>query len=135
MDRDEIMMALGPMTNQVRETERLRKKLAKQLQQSHPIHKKLGRLTDRELMKLSVSLFAKKINGRDRKLKAISDHFFQEFPDAPLRNLQRIMEEDAYFAKLLEGDVHAQPTGFFRFPYDNNPKGLVGLFCPFFHVF
>ena len=88
------MMALGPMSNEIRETERLRKYLAKILKERHPIHKKLRNFSDKQLMKLCVTLFGKKINGRDRKLKAISDHFFQEFPDAPLTNLQMIMDED-----------------------------------------
>ena len=101
LGRDEIILALGPMTDQVRETERLRKILAKNLKESHHIHKKLRTFSDKELMKMCVSLLAKKIKGRDRKLKVISDYFFQEFPDAPLRNLERIVEEDQLLTSII----------------------------------
>ena len=95
MDRNEIMDALGVLANEEYKTDVLMKTLAKNLKNHHPIHKKLRALSDPQLMELCVSLFAKKIKGRDRKLKSISVHFFQEFPDAPLTNLQRIMDEDS----------------------------------------
>ena len=111
-DRSEIMAALGPMANQNFSTEKLAKTLAKKLKETHPIHKKIRALSDPQLMNLCVSLFGRKIKGRDRKMKAISNHFFEEFPNAPLRNLERIMEEDTYFAQLTSGEVDAEQTGF-----------------------
>ena len=94
LDRDEIMEKLGFKANENYRTGQLKGCLAKHLKDRHPIHKKLRSFSDKQLMELCVSLLAKKIKGRDRKLKAISNYFFKEFPDAPLTNLERIMEGD-----------------------------------------
>ena len=52
-----------------------------------------------------VSIFSLPIpKHRDRKMKAILNHFFRECPDAPLTNLYRILEED-----ILEEDTYYNP--------------------------
>ena len=37
---------------------------------------------------------------KEKMQKLIVDHFFAQFPDGPLTNLTRIMEEDAHFAEI-----------------------------------
>ena len=82
-------------------TEKLRKSLAKKYKDNHHIHKKLGTFTNAELNEMCANLSLTVPNREDqRKMKAISNYFFREYPDAPLRNLERIMEEDVYFDQL-----------------------------------
>ena len=100
LDRDQIIEELG-ICNEGRGTEKLRISLAKRLKDKHPIHKKLQSLSSAQLNQMlsNLSLIVKNRQD-DRKRKAISDYFFREFPDAPLTNLIKVMEEDAYFAEL-----------------------------------
>ena len=103
VDRNEIMTALGPMANTIHDTKKLKVTLAKRLKDDHPIHKKLKSLSNSLLNKLLANLTLPVPSHRPRKMKAISDYFFREYPDAPLTNLNKVMEEDAYFAELTSG--------------------------------
>ena len=94
--------------------ERLRKLLAKILKKDHPLHKMVKTFSIHDLNKLSISLSLPYEKSKDRKKKRISDHFFQEYQDAPLTNLKRVLEEDAYFAHLLE-DANGKPNGSITF--------------------
>ena len=105
VDRNEILTALGPMANTTHDTKKLKVTLAKQLKDRHPIHKKLKTLSNSLLNKLLANLTLPVPSHRPRKMKAISDYFFREYPDAPLTNLNKIMEEDAYFAELTSGII------------------------------
>ena len=100
-------MALGALVNENRNTEPLRRSLAIERKKKHPIHQKVKNLNNAELNKLLANLSLPIPRARPRKLKAISDHFFREYPDAPLTNLERIMDEDTYFEELtrVEGDT------------------------------
>ena len=96
------MTALG-LADQKQGDEKLRKALAKKWKAKHPIHKKVKTFTSAQLNKMLSNLSLTIKNREDkRKMKAISDYFFSEYADAPLTNLERIMEEDvnAYFAEL-----------------------------------
>ena len=88
------------------EKERLRKTLAKKLKEKHPIHNKLESFTNAKLNEILVNLSLPVPSHRPRKMKAISDYFFREYPDAPMTNLIRVMEEDAYFAELTSGSMY-----------------------------
>ena len=103
LDRDEIKMKIGPSANEGYDTEVLRKSLAFHLKKKHPLHDQVGMLTNAQLFGLCVcdSLSLKVTRREKTKMaKLIVDHFFNNYPDAPLTNLQRIMEEDAYFDQL-----------------------------------
>ena len=102
LDRKEIMEALmaeGVLANEDYKTEVLMKTLAKNLKNRHPIHKKVETFTNAELRKLCISLSLPS-KAKDRMRKAIAGYFFREYPDAPLSNLNRVLEEDAYYARL-----------------------------------
>ena len=85
--------------------ERLRKLLAKTLKKNHPIHIMVKTFSNDELNDLSVSLSLPYEKSKDRKKKRILDHFFQQYPDAPLTNLKKVLKEDAYFAELTSGII------------------------------
>ena len=101
----ERLESLPVLVNSRYDVEKLRVTLAKNLKKRHPIHKKLKTLTNSELFEISQSLSLVVVRRRDRMLSAISSHFFNEFPDAPLTNLVRILDEDAYFDELTTGIV------------------------------
>ena len=96
-------------------TQKLQKSLAKELKKNHPIHKKIKALNKQELKQLYVNLsLPKRIKFIPRKMKAISDYFFREYPDAPLTNLERVMDEDAYFDQLTSsGEARTTSIIFF----------------------
>ena len=97
------------------EKERLRKTLAKKLKEKHPIHNKLESFTNAKLNEILVNLSLPVPSHRPRKMKAISDYFFREYPDAPMTNLIKVMEEDAYFAELTTGIIfHIFVEGLFK---------------------
>ena len=102
LDGNEIRSRLaekcGLVPNQNKE--KLRIKLAKTLKKDHPIHKMVKTFSIDKLNDLFASLSLPYEKSKDRKMKKISDYFFQEYPDAPLTNLERIIAEDNYFAKL-----------------------------------
>ena len=108
MDLSEIKTALGTsVRTEGYETERLRKTLAQRLKYQHPIHEKIKALNKQEFNQLYFNLsLPKQIKHIPRKMKAIAEYFFREYPDAPLTNLERVLEEDAHFAQL----TNAQPT-------------------------
>lgn len=114
LDRNEIITRLGLLVDEGQGTERLGKSLAKQLKQKHPIHNMVVSLTNAELNQICANLSLPIPKHRERKMKAISNHFFREYPDAPLTNLEKIMEEDAYFAQLTSED-DARPTSIVSF--------------------
>ena len=112
MDLNEIKEALG-LYNQGQNKEKLRKSLAKKLKDKHPIHKKVKTFTSAQLnMVLSNLSLTVKNRENQRKMKAISDYFFREYPDAPLSNLERIMDEDSYFSQLTNPGKY-QPSMYF----------------------
>ena len=100
LDRDEIIMLLKHIKfGVVREnykTSILKKTLAKELKNRHAIYEKLKMLSNWQLAKLcrQFSLCVRGQKYRPRMMKAVSSYFFEEYPDAPLTNLKRILEED-----------------------------------------
>ena len=104
LNRSEIMEELG-LANQGVNTEKHRKTLAKRLKDKHPIHQKVKKFSNHELNSLLSNLSLPIPSHRPRKMKAILDYFFREFPDAPLTNLIRILEEDSYFGQLTSGKI------------------------------
>ena len=117
MDRNEIRTALGGLFDEHQISDKLMKSLAKKLKDRHPIHKKLKTFSNPVLNKLLVNLSLPVPKHRARKMKAISNHFFRKYPDAPLTNLKRVMDEDAYFAQLTSIDdvIHGNDrTGMFN---------------------
>ena len=79
----------------------MQKSLAKELKKKHPLHTKVKMLSNSQLFELCSSLNLKVIRREKGKMsKLIVDYFFTKFPDAPLTNLNRVMDEDAYFAEL-----------------------------------
>ena len=97
LDRKQIMEGLvkykGPVSN-TGETERMRTTLRIRLKAKHPIHDKLKILTGTQLFVVCRGLSID-VPKRDKKkmTKLIVDHFFGQYPDAPLTNLQRILKE------------------------------------------
>ena len=130
LDKNEIKKALLKCIGlfQDQNKERLRKSLAKNLKKKHPIHAKVEMMTTDELFQLCSGLslhVTRRESGKMQKL--IVDHFFEKFPDAPLTNLERVMEEDAYFAQLTNPDKYdSRPTSivFFFYQYQNFKKYL-----------
>ena len=103
MNRKEIFHRLVKEKGLVREqsTEQMRKSLAKELKKKHPIHDKVKMLSSTQLFELCTSLNLKVYRREKGKMsKLIVDHFFNQYPDAPLTDLERVMIEDAYFAEL-----------------------------------
>ena len=93
MERNDIMMGLG-LADEGQGTEKLRKSLAKKYKDNHHIHKKLETFTNAELNEICANLSLPIPKHRDRKMKKISDHFFGQYPDAPLTNLERMTIPD-----------------------------------------
>ena len=114
LDKNEIKKALLKCIGlfQDQNKERLRKSLAKNLKKKHPIHAKVEMMTSDELFQLCSGLSLHVIRRESGKMqKLIVDHFFEEYPDAPLTNLERIMAEDTYFEQLTNPDKgNARPT-------------------------
>ena len=107
LDRNGILEQLeGSLVDVSQDTGRLRKTLAKKLKTNHPIHKTVSSLANAELNKILVNLALPEQKHRQRKMKAIVDYFFRQYPDAPATNFKRVMEEDAYFAKLTSGIIY-----------------------------
>ena len=101
MDRDEIMAKLGSTSNEAYLTEVLRKSLAFHLKKKHPLHNRVKLLTNAQLFELCHGLSIKVPRRENAKMvKLVVDYFFSNFPDAPLTNLKKILEEDAYFDQL-----------------------------------
>ena len=98
LNRSEIMKRLGPMANEKYGTKQMMTCLAKKLKNEHPIHNKVQLLPNLFQLCSSLSLQVPKRDNRKMK-KLIVDHFFETYPDAPLTNLNRVLEEDAYFAE------------------------------------
>ena len=94
LDRTEIMDGLGAWVNESYTTEKLAATLAIQFKKNHPIHKRLKNFTNDKLNGICANLSLPIPRHRYRKMKAISDYFFREYPDAPLTNLNKV--------KLLE---------------------------------
>ena len=100
LNREEIVTLLKGIKGLVREdyTETvLRKTLAKELKDRHAIHDQLKMLLPYQLAQLcgQFSLYGvQKQRYRPRMMKAIANHCFKEYPDAPLANLQRILGEN-----------------------------------------
>ena len=106
LDRNEIIQALTELKGLVRadySEEVLRKSLAFELKKRHPIHDKLKSLSCGQLFNLASGLSLDVIRRKDRMIRPISNYFFENFPEAPLNNLKRILEEDAYFDQLTSG--------------------------------
>ena len=116
LSRSEIIDGLGAMVDGRQGDNKLRNSLAKKYKMKHPIHQKLETLAKTELYHLCINLSID-VKGKDqkRKKKAISDYFFREYPDAPMTNLIKVMEEDAYFAELTTGIIfHIFVEGLFK---------------------
>ena len=119
LNRDEIMMKLGAKAREGYETEKMRKSLAFNLKKKHPLCYKVKMLSNSQLFRLCSSL-SLNITRRekDKMAKLVVDHFFGKFPEAPLTNLKRVMDEDTYFAQFMEEDVtggNARPTSIVSF--------------------
>ena len=100
--RDALLKCIGLFHGQ--NTERMRKSLAKNLKKLHPIHAKVKMMTTEELFQLCSNLSLNVVRRERGKMsKLIVDYFFIQFPEAPLTNLRRVLEEDAYFAELTSG--------------------------------
>ena len=101
LNRNEIVKKLGSLAPVGHNTEALRISLAKKYKDDHPIHRRLKMLSNQRLFDLRRNMiqtsFKKDVK---RVLKVMANHFFETFPDAPLTSLDRILEEDAYFAEL-----------------------------------
>ena len=113
LDRNQIKSALGSMVNVGQNMEKLRKTLAKQRKDQHPIHKMVNSFTNSELNGMLGNLCLPIPKHRPRKMKAISDYFFREYPDAPLTNLKRVLEEDNYFAELTRVEEKDRIAGMY----------------------
>ena len=101
LDREEIMMKLGTSAREAYTTEVMRKSLTFHLKKKHPLHKRVKQLKSAQLFELCHGLSIRVPRREKAKMeKLVKDHFFSNFPDAPLTNLNRIMEEDIYFAEL-----------------------------------
>ena len=112
LDREVIIMLLkgikgGGWVRDDYKTPVLMKTLAKELKNRHAIHDKLKILSNCQLAEIcrqfSLPVLGQKY--RPRMMRAISIHFFEEYPEAPLTNLQRILEEG------ITGGANAGPTG------------------------
>ena len=112
LGRNEIMFELG-IAREEYSTKVLQKTLAKKRKKDHPIHKRLQMLSNQDLFDLRQNLIQTKFKkDRRRILTVMANYFFENFMEAPLTNLNRILEEDSYFAKLTSGEVDAEQTGF-----------------------
>ena len=103
LDRNEIKDALLKCIGlfQHQNTERLRKCIATNWKKKHPIHTKVKMMSSDELFQVCSNLsLGVRRRERGKMSKLIVDYFFAQFAEAPLTNLERIIEEDAYFADL-----------------------------------
>ena len=104
LERSEIVEALKKQKGLVKENvnkEQMRKSLATDLKKKHPLHDKVKMLSNDQLFQLCDSLsldVPRRENTKMRRL--VVNHFFINHPEAPLTHLERVMQEDAYFAKL-----------------------------------
>ena len=103
LDKTEIREALAECVGlfQDQSLQRLRNSLAKHWKKKHPIHTKVKRMSTDELFQVCSNLsLGVRRRERGKMSKLIVDYFFTQFAEAPLTNLQRVLEEDAYFAEL-----------------------------------
>ena len=96
--REQIIDALVPYIGLVgnrKQTKDLAKNLYYHLTNKHPIHDKLESLSSKDLKWLRRKLHLVMVKGGEikRYKKPIACYFFEKFPEAPLTNLQRVMEE------------------------------------------
>ena len=97
LDREVILMLLKARgwVQKDYKTPVLMNILAKVLKNRHAIHDELKMLSNYQLAELcrEFSLPVKGQKYRPRMIKALSIHFFEDYPDAPLTNLQRVLKE------------------------------------------
>ena len=121
LNRKQLMKKLGPLAPQNYDDKRLSTALAKVLKTDHPIHRKIQTFSKEQLHQICVILSLPTWNrDKGRRQKSVSTYFFREYPDAPLTNLNRILEEDACFAQLtsivsLHYLIHKQNLNYFNF--------------------
>ena len=100
LNREVVVRLLKEIKGLVREDYSeavLKKTLAKELKDRHAIHDKLKMLSYSQLAQLcgQFSLHGiQKQRYKPRMMKAISKYCFEQYPDAPLTNLQRFLEKD-----------------------------------------
>ena len=100
LGRNEIMFELG-IAREAYKTEVLQRTLAKRRKKDHPIHRRLQMLSNLQLFDLRRNVIPTKFKkDRKRILTVMANYFFENFMEAPLTNLNRILEEDSYFANL-----------------------------------
>ena len=112
LDRNDIVEKLKNfgLANVTFNREALRRSLAKKLKKDHPIHIRLEMLSNMELFDLRHNLIQTTFKkDRKRVLSVIANYFFKTFPEAPLSNLDRILEKDNYFTQLTShsGNINA----------------------------
>ena len=101
LKREEIMRGLGLLGDESQGTEKLGKSLAKNRKKNHPIHRRLQLLSNAQLFALRRNLIPTPFKkDRKRILTVMANYFFEKFPETPLTNLTRILEEDEWFAEL-----------------------------------
>ena len=106
--RNQVMDALVPyigLVNSRKGLKDLKKSLYHHLTKNHPIHDALGSLSAKDVRRLRLNLHLDAVKGGyvERNKKVLARYFFEKFPDAPLTNLNRILEEDSYFDQLTSG--------------------------------
>ena len=104
LNRTEIIEALreekGLFKEGVSEA-RLRNSLAVLRKKNHPLHDKVKLLSNDQLFQLCHSLSLDVPRREKAKMaRLVVNHFFSNYPESPLTNLNRVMEEDTYFAEL-----------------------------------
>ena len=101
LEGGEITRGLELAYDESRSTERIGKSLAKNKKKYHPIHRMLHMLSNLQLFHLRRNLVQTPFKkDRKRILTVMANYFFEQFPAAPLTNLNRILEEDEYFSEL-----------------------------------
>ena len=106
LDREVILMLLKARgwVQKDYKTPVLMNILAKVLKNRHAIHDELKMLSNSQLAGLcrEFSLSVRGQKYRPRMMKAISSYFFEEYPDAPLTNLQRILVSTGWRPKPVQ---------------------------------
>ena len=93
----------------------LKKSLAKELKNRHAIHDRLKILSPHQLAQVCGQLSlhgVQKQRYRPRMMKAISNYCFRKYPDAPLTNLQKIMESNT------DGDNAQSTSNIFFYDFE-----------------